>query len=46
VGAPAAIASAINDALAPAGASIDFLPMTPQAVWRALQSPVAQKVRS
>lgn len=38
LGGPAAIASAINDALAPAGASIDALPMTPQAVWRALQS--------
>jgi 2-furoyl-CoA dehydrogenase large subunit len=45
LGSPAAIASAINDALAPAGASIDHLPMTPQAVWRALQKPVAPKVR-
>ena len=35
---PAAIASAVNDALAPKGASIDFLPMTPQAVWRALRT--------
>ena len=38
LGSPAAIASAINDALAPRGASIDFLPMTPQAVWRALRA--------
>ena len=35
---PAAIASAVNDALAPAGAAIDALPMTPQAIWRALQA--------
>ena len=38
LGSPAAIASAVNDALAPRGASIDFLPMTPQAIWRALQA--------
>ena len=38
LGSPAAIASAVNDALAPKGASIDFLPMTPQAVWRALRT--------
>ncbi|WP_207540973.1 xanthine dehydrogenase family protein molybdopterin-binding subunit [Sabulicella rubraurantiaca] len=37
LGGPAAIASAINDALAPAGASIDALPMTPAAIWRALR---------
>ncbi len=37
LGSPAAIASAINDALARVGASIDELPMTPQAVWRALR---------
>jgi 2-furoyl-CoA dehydrogenase large subunit len=38
LGSPAAIASAINDALAPAGASIDALPMTPMAIWNALRS--------
>jgi 2-furoyl-CoA dehydrogenase large subunit len=38
LGGPAAIASAINDALAPAGASIDALPMTPAAIWRALRT--------
>ena len=38
LGSPAAIASAINDALAPAGAVIDALPMTPQAIWRALRA--------
>lgn len=37
LGGPAAIASAINDALAPRNASIDALPMTPRAIWRALQ---------
>jgi 2-furoyl-CoA dehydrogenase large subunit len=37
LGSPAAIASAVNDALAPCGASIDYLPMTPQAIWSALQ---------
>ena len=37
LGSPAAIASAVNDALAPLGASIDHLPMTPQAIWASLQ---------
>jgi 2-furoyl-CoA dehydrogenase large subunit len=37
LGAPAAIASAVNDALAPHGVSINMLPMTPEAVWRAMQ---------
>ena len=37
LGSPAAIASAVNDALSPLGASIDHLPMTPQAIWAALQ---------
>jgi 2-furoyl-CoA dehydrogenase large subunit len=38
LGSPAAIASAVNDALAPRGAAIDHLPMTPQAIWSALQA--------
>ncbi|MCP5266496.1 MAG: xanthine dehydrogenase family protein molybdopterin-binding subunit [Burkholderiaceae bacterium] len=38
LGAPAAIASALNDALAPIGRSIDALPMTPFALWRAIQA--------
>lgn len=38
LGSPAVIASAINDALAPVGANINELPMTPQAVWRALRA--------
>lgn len=36
LGGPAAIASAVNDALAPVQAKLDALPMTPQAVWRAI----------
>jgi 2-furoyl-CoA dehydrogenase large subunit len=43
LGGPAAIASAINDALAHRGASIDALPMTPPAIWRALTAAVAPK---
>ena len=38
LGGPAAIASAINDALEPLGASIHALPMTPQAIWGAIRS--------
>jgi 2-furoyl-CoA dehydrogenase large subunit len=38
LGSPAAIASAINDALSERGAAIDCLPMTPQAIWTALRS--------
>jgi len=37
LGAPAAVANAINDALAPRGASLDTLPMTPEAIWKALR---------
>ena len=37
LGSPAAIASAVNDALATQGAKIDHLPMTPQAIWSALK---------
>jgi 2-furoyl-CoA dehydrogenase large subunit len=36
LGGPAAIASAINDALAPRNLRIDALPMTPHAIWRVL----------
>jgi 2-furoyl-CoA dehydrogenase large subunit len=38
LGSPAAIASAINDAMAPVGASIGALPMTPMAIWHALRA--------
>ena len=34
LGAPAAIAGAVNDALSPLGATIDALPMTPHEIWR------------
>jgi len=36
LGAPAAVANAINDALAPLGASIETLPITQDALWRAI----------
>ena len=38
LGAPAAIANAINDALDPLGASIDSLPMSHLAIWEAIRS--------
>jgi 2-furoyl-CoA dehydrogenase large subunit len=38
LGAPAAIASAVNDALAPVGAAIDTLPMSHLAIWNAIHS--------
>src|SRR5262249_1419874 len=38
IGAPAAILNAINDALAPFGASIDELPATPQRIAPALRA--------
>jgi 2-furoyl-CoA dehydrogenase large subunit len=37
LGAPAAIACAVNDALAPLGASLDELPMTPFAIWNTIR---------
>ena len=36
LGAPAAVANAVNDALAPLGASVETLPMTPEDLWRAI----------
>ena len=42
LGAPAAIASAVNDALSPLGRSIDELPMTPLALWEVLQGKTIQ----
>jgi 2-furoyl-CoA dehydrogenase large subunit len=38
LGAPAAVANAVNDALAPLGAAIDTLPMSHLAIWSAIQS--------
>ncbi|MDX1389984.1 MAG: molybdopterin cofactor-binding domain-containing protein, partial [Acidobacteriota bacterium] len=35
--APAAIANAVNDALSPAGVSINRLPLTPSTIWRAMR---------
>jgi len=37
LGAPAAIANAVNDALAPLKVSIETLPMSHHAIWKALQ---------
>src|SRR5258707_1647629 len=39
LGAPAAIANAINDALEPLGAAIDTLPMSHLAIWEAIAGP-------
>jgi carbon-monoxide dehydrogenase large subunit len=36
-GAPAAVLNAVNDALAPAGASVTEQPVTPERVWRAMR---------
>ena len=38
LGAPAAVANAINDALAPLGASIETLPITQDALWRVIET--------
>lgn len=35
--APAAIASAVNDALAPSGVAINRLPLTPSTIWHAMR---------
>jgi 2-furoyl-CoA dehydrogenase large subunit len=37
LGAPAAIANAVNDALEPIGTAIDTLPMSHLAIWKAIQ---------
>jgi 2-furoyl-CoA dehydrogenase large subunit len=38
LGAPAGVANAINDALAPLGVSLDSLPMTQDALWRTIMA--------
>jgi CO/xanthine dehydrogenase Mo-binding subunit len=38
MGAPAAVAGAVNDALAPLGARIDSLPMAPADIWAAVRA--------
>jgi hypothetical protein len=42
--APAAVANAINDALAPLGASIETLPITQDALWRVIETAKAKTV--
>ena len=42
LGSPAAIASAVNDALSPRGISINTLPMTPSALWSVINSDAIQ----
>lgn len=44
LGGPAAIASAINDALADSNVSINALPMTPQSIWDALRHTAQETV--
>ncbi|MFQ5827597.1 MAG: xanthine dehydrogenase family protein molybdopterin-binding subunit [Candidatus Methylomirabilia bacterium] len=36
---PAAVANAVEDALAPSGVTIRSLPVTPERVWRSMQAP-------
>ena len=38
LGAPAAVANAVNDALQPLGVSIETLPMTQDALWRTIKA--------
>ena len=38
LGAPAAVANAVNDALAPLGVAIETLPMTQAAIWRTIKN--------
>ena len=45
VGAPSAIVNAIIDALSPWGVTDIPMPATPQRVWRAIHTPVAQDPR-
>jgi CO/xanthine dehydrogenase Mo-binding subunit len=43
LGAPAAVANAINDALAPLGASINTTPMTHDALWHVINDSKSKK---
>ncbi len=38
LGAPAAVANAVNDALAPLGVSVETLPLTQYTLWREILS--------
>ncbi len=42
LGAPAAVANAVNDALAPLGVSVETLPMTQDALWRTIRAGTAR----
>lgn len=42
LGAPAAVANAVNDALAPLQISMETLPMTQDALWRTIAAAQAQ----
>ena len=42
LGAPAAVANAVNDALAPLGASIETLPITQDDLWRTISAATAR----
>lgn len=42
LGAPAAIANAVNDALAPLGVSLESLPLSQDAIWQAIRSAQAK----
>ncbi len=44
--APAAIANAVNDALAPLGVSINKLPLTPNNIWHAIQAASPEREKS
>ena len=44
LGAPAAIANAINDALAPLGASVETLPITQDDLWRVITGQTTMKI--
>jgi len=46
LGAPAGVANAINDALAPIGVSVETLPLSPDALWRAVSAAGAGEPRS
>jgi 2-furoyl-CoA dehydrogenase large subunit len=46
LGGPAAVANAINDALAPLGAAIDTLPMSHLAIWQTLNGAHGRKDRA
>ena len=46
LGAPAAVANAVNDALAPLGVSLETLPMTQDAIWRTIGAVNNKKQKS